>query len=113
MSRLSNVLTKLANLVMGHGEAITKLNTDVNGLVTKQVFNPSGFTGNALESSFTITLRDGYAPYILGVKPNNYNSAHFISYWSQVNSSGVFYIEHNLNPNATVLEVYILWVPTT
>lgn len=91
--------------------SINSLNGNLTGLITKQVFTPSDFTGNALESSFTITLRQGYTPYILGVKPNNYNAAHFISYWSQVNSSGVFYIEHNLNPNATVLEAYILWVP--
>lgn len=86
-------------------------NGNITGLITKQTFTPSGFTGNALESSFTITLRQGYTPYILGVKPNNYNAAHFISYWSQPNSTGVFYIEHNLGSNATVLEAYILWVP--
>ena len=106
MLSIKKLLTKIT-------EKINSLNGNLTGLITKQVFTPSGFTGNALESSYTITLRQGYSPYILGVKPNNYNAAHFISYWSQVNSNGVFYIEHNLNPNATILEVYILWVPTT
>ena len=86
------------------------LDDEATSLVTMQTVNTSGFTGNAMESSFTVTERPGYAPIIVGMKPNNYNAAHYISYYSPPSSTGVVYYEHNLNSNATFINVYIMWV---
>lgn len=81
--------------------------------VEKQTIDVSnlGFNGSAKETQLTIpTLRSGYIPYVLNITSNVYNQLHYIYYHGDINSSGKFYIEHNLESRATQVYVSILWV---
>ena len=107
------IVDNLLQTVNSQANQINTLNTKITGLVEKQQITTSGFDGTQRETTLSITTKTGYVAYLIGLKPNNFNAAHYIAYYSQPNSSGLFYIEHNLNANATSIEASILFVPTT
>jgi len=88
---------------------------DILNLITEESISTSGlgFDGTQKESSLNITLKNGYTPYIIAVRPNAYNSSNYLHFHGQPNSStGKFYFIHNLTSNCVTVTVDVMWIPT-
>lgn len=71
----------------------------------------SGYNGTMQETELTIpNMRSGYVPYLINVVPNNFNSNYYVHAFSNPNSLGDFYLEHNLPTTTTRIDIILLWV---
>ena len=90
------------------------LSDQIANLVERQIIPVSGFDGNMKETELTITLKQGYKPYLLQAVTSQFDTSHYIHYTNEINSStGKFYIEHNLTSAVTAIAVCILWIPNS
>ena len=98
----------------GLNAVYSALSDQIANLVERQNISVSGFNGNMKETELTITLKQGYKPYLLQVNASQFDTSHYIHYANEINSStGKFYIEHNLASNVTTITAIILWIPNT
>ena len=107
----NNLTTTTAGKVLDarQGKA---LSDQIASLVEVQTLDISGFTfdGTMREIRPQITLKSGYKPYVINLIPSHYDLHHYPDYWSDVDSSGKFYVEENLPSNLVSLRAVILWI---
>jgi ribosome biogenesis protein Nip4 len=107
---LSSLTTTEKGSLVG---AVNEVNSKLANLVERQNISTSGmgFNGSMKESNGTITLKNGYTPYILHLATDNYSQNNYIHYWGAINkNNGSFFFEHNLTASATILTITILWI---
>lgn len=98
-------------LAAPQGKALYDL---IRNLVERQNISVSGFDGTMKETQLTITLKQGFTPYLLQAVSSQFDKNHYIHFANTIDTStGTFYIEHNLTSTVTTIGVIILWIPNT